>query len=61
LKRVPTDATFDQNHGLKVFFSKMRPGERVFSYDLSAATDRLPIKLQILILNSVFNNKMGDL
>lgn len=61
LKRVPTDATFDQNYGLKVFFSKMRPGERVFSYDLSAATDRLPIKLQILILNSVFNNKMGDL
>jgi hypothetical protein len=42
------------------FFGKMRPGEKVFSFDLSAATDRLPILLQSFILNSVFGNGFGN-
>jgi len=60
LRGVPTDATFDQNQGLKNFFKKINPNEAVFSYDLSAATDRLPIKLQVFILNTIFGKKFGD-
>jgi hypothetical protein len=60
LRGISTDATFDQNQGLKKFFKKIGPKEAVFSYDLSAATDRLPIKLQVFVLNTIFGKKFGD-
>lgn len=60
LRGISTDATFDQNQGLKDFFKKMKPGEAVFSYDLSAATDRLPILLQVFILNTIIGKKFGE-
>jgi len=51
LKSLPNDGTFDQHA------SEMRAREKAmkcghsFGYDLTAATDRLPIELQIKILN----------
>jgi len=53
------DGTFDQSKPLDVLTSKKL---RVpFScFDLSAATDRLPVKLQAQILNIIFKNKLGD-
>lgn len=32
-----------------------------YSFDLSAATDRLPIKLQEALLNKFFGNSLGTL
>jgi len=57
LRVVPTDGTFDQMSPLKRLVGPnavwhLREGEKYFSYDLSAATDRLPIELQSQVLSS---------
>jgi hypothetical protein len=44
------DATFDQKGSLKLFIERCQ-GKKFFCYDLSAATDRLPVVLQKDILN----------
>lgn len=54
LKTLPNDGTFDQD---KAFFraqAKASVSKVVYSVDLSSATDRLPIKIQVEILNSLF-------
>nr|UPW42175.1 MAG: putative RNA dependent RNA polymerase [Beijing sediment mito-like virus 5] len=54
------DATFDQQAGVDLLQSKIVAGKRVvFSLDLSAATDRLPLLLQQALLNCVYP-KLGD-
>nr|QIP68030.1 RNA-dependent RNA polymerase [Erysiphales associated mitovirus 1] len=49
------DATFDQNQGIKTLQKKLAKvkNSEVYSLDLSAATDRLPIMLQSVILNKI--------
>jgi hypothetical protein len=54
LKRIPNDATFDQNKSVKRCLTKVALTGKSFGYDLSAATDRLPIILQVEILNKIF-------
>jgi hypothetical protein len=49
------DGTFDQLAPVKRFESLS--GKARFSYDLSAATDRLPIRLQIQIMEVLFGSK----
>jgi hypothetical protein len=58
LRSIPNDATFDQEAAVKRCFTKVSLAGRSFGYDLSAATDRLPIALQINIL-SFFIGKEG--
>ena len=54
LRSIPQDGTFDQEQAVSTVIEKIRNGRlNVFSFDLSAATDRLPILLQAKILNSV--------
>nr|UJQ92489.1 MAG: putative RNA-dependent RNA polymerase [Mitoviridae sp.] len=57
LRGISQDATFDQDAGVmkvKEALSAREPNRRfVFSFDLSAATDRLPIILQIALLNAM--------
>uniref|UniRef100_A0AAU7YEH1 RNA-dependent RNA polymerase n=1 Tax=Exserohilum turcicum mitovirus 5 TaxID=3229029 RepID=A0AAU7YEH1_9VIRU len=48
LKTFPTDGTFNQ---LKPLQTLVRKNKRMYGFDLSAATDRLPIDLQVQILN----------
>jgi hypothetical protein len=54
-----TDATFDQDKAVLHLSEMMRKKKLAFSFDLSAATDRLPLVLQINLLNFVFP-KLGD-
>lgn len=67
LKRMPTDGTFNQKGPLDRLLSLCETGEiplegRVFySYDLSAATDRLPIILQRDILSLYFGERFSEL
>lgn len=50
LMTLPEDGTFNQ--GAAVNSARAEIGERpVWSFDLSAATDRLPVVLQVMILN----------
>jgi hypothetical protein len=55
LRKIKQDATFDQEKGLRYIrdYLANSPVEhrKTFCYDLSAATDRIPIALQIMLLN----------
>jgi hypothetical protein len=46
LKNIPQDATFDQDEGVQMGVSILKRTNFAASYDLSAATDRLPIVIQ---------------
>lgn len=60
LSRIKEDATFDQGRGVGHVLDLIRSGHNhVFSFDLSAATDRLPIGFQRKLLN-MFHSELGD-
>lgn len=50
LKNIPQDATFDQDRGVQMGVKLLKSNKIAFSYDLSAATDRLPISIQALLI-----------
>jgi hypothetical protein len=52
LGKIPQDGTFDQAKPVKELLERASKAGRThfWSYDLSAATDRLPISLQVLVL-----------
>ena len=54
LGRIPQDGTFDQAKPVKELLERASKAGRThfWSYDLSAATDRLPISLQVLVLGA---------
>lgn len=55
LKRIPQDGTFDQTAPLQLLISKVKDGsvKSLYSLDLTAATDRLPVSLQIHLVNDL--------
>jgi len=56
LRKLPMDGTFNQEKALsRVPFGSVP----LFSYDLSSATDRLPISLQSNILSHLFNDELS--
>lgn len=61
LKGLPNDGTFDQEASYKRALDKSIEFRSVFSVDLSSATDRLPIDLQVGILDKLVGVKIGDL
>jgi len=53
LRTIPQDGTFDQLAPVHLLLAYVRAsGTKVFSYDLSAATDRLPVAFQVQVLTS---------
>nr|UJQ92621.1 MAG: putative RNA-dependent RNA polymerase [Mitoviridae sp.] len=60
LRSLPNDGTFDQHASEMRARSKAKESNKSFGYDLTAATDRLPLKLQIAILNRIVPT-LGDL
>jgi len=65
LRTMPTDGTFDQGAPLDRLLSLYREGvlgsHSFHSYDLSAATDRLPIKLQQGVLGLYVGTGLANL
>lgn len=57
LKSLPNDGTHDQGASVKRCFTKSSKAGLSFGYDLSAATDRLPIALQISVVESLFGTQ----
>jgi hypothetical protein len=55
------DGTFDQSKPLDVLLQKDDWVNKFSCFDLSAATDRLPIKLQAQILNIILKGNIGDM
>jgi hypothetical protein len=60
LHYIPNDATFDQGAAVKRAFVKAKLANKSFGYDLSAATDRLPVSLQVAILSSFFGDSFAN-
>lgn len=59
LKGIPQDGTFDQLAPLNRLAAKNLPFYA--SFDLSAATDRLPIAIQRILVSSMFGEKLASL
>jgi len=58
LRKIPQDGTFDQLKPLLALKSKRC--QSLYSYDLSAATDRLPIDLQVQVLSLLKGQEFAD-
>ena len=54
LRSLPNDGTFDQDASVTRCASKAQQAGKAYSFDLSAATDRLPIGLTGSIIESIF-------
>jgi len=53
LKSIPNDGTFDQDASVRRSTEKMQKYGIAYSFDLSAATDRLPVILTAQILETL--------
>jgi len=60
LKIIPNDGTFDQEASIKRSQGKAVLANKAFSFDLSAATDRLPVDLTVKILSKIFSEDFGN-
>lgn len=56
LSKIPEDCTFDQT----VWFSKLPTDQTFYSFDLSNATDRLPVKHQRDIIEIIYGKRIAD-
>jgi hypothetical protein len=60
LRLIPNDGTFDQDESVQRSAKKASSSGCAFSFDLSAATDRLPVALSSTILSSILSLPIGD-
>jgi hypothetical protein len=60
LKSLPNDGTFDQDASVKRCAQKSKIYKRSFCFDLSAATDRLPVTIQVAILSSIIGKTAAE-
>jgi len=60
LKRIPNDGTFNQDESVARSMSKALKSNCSWSYDLTAATDRLPIIFQSALLDRIIPRKLGN-
>lgn len=60
LKTLPNDGTFDQWASVQRCVEKAKRYKVSYGYDLSAATDRLPILIQSNLLNIIFGDQIGN-
>jgi len=61
LSQLPNDGTFDQQASVKRCMQKSVAAGRSYSYDLSAATDRLPVEIQEGIIGALYGVEIGRL
>jgi len=62
LRKISTDGTFDQGRPVVNLIKRFKEsGEFVASYDLSAATDRLPLQLQVDLLVPLLGAELSAL
>jgi hypothetical protein len=62
LRKIPEDATHDQNLTLSTFVGRLKDNgiKDVYSFDLTAATDRIPVSAQALILDTMLERTFGS-
>lgn len=60
-KKMPNDGTHNQGAAFKRVIQKTIENNCSYGYDLSSATDRLPISVQSHLLNVLTHSNLGDL
>lgn len=60
LRLIPNDGTFNQEASIKRSQSKAVDSGNAYSFDLSAATDRLPVVLTEKILSVIFTKELAE-
>jgi len=60
LKRIPNDGTFDQEASIRRSQQKATQANCAFSFDLTAATDRLPAKVTAKILATITGKDISE-
>nr|UPW42072.1 MAG: putative RNA dependent RNA polymerase [Yunnan mito-like virus 45] len=60
LKSIPNDGTFNQDASVQRSKEKAEKSQCAYSFDLSSATDRLPIIYQSAILDRILPIKVGN-
>lgn len=61
LREIPQDGTFDQHKPVKALLANPRSkGLTLYSFDLSAATDRCPVVLQQALLAVMFGSEFAE-
>jgi len=61
LSSFPNDSTFNQDSAFKRAVSKAEKFGHSYGFDLSAATDRLPVILQIKLLSGIIGPHLASL
>lgn len=63
LRLIPQDGTFDQHRPVKLLLDNItsRNGWDLYSFDLTAATDRLPVSVQEMILEPILGKALARL
>lgn len=59
LQRLETDGTYDQESAFKRILDKSK-GHRTWCFDLSGASDRIPVKVQAIMMTSLFGKDISD-
>jgi len=63
LRSLPMDGTFDQDGPVRHLVARLKnraTKEKIYSYDLSSATDRLPIDVQKQVLSLLMGEYLSD-
>jgi len=56
LRKIKTDCTYNQD----AFTSILSSGGPYYSFDLHAATDRMPLSLQVRVLTSIIGQEKAE-
>jgi len=59
LEEIPQDGTFDQLRPVERLLKRVNSRQIIYSYDLSSATDRIPIKIQEILLACIFGQRFA--
>jgi len=60
LREIPQDGTFNQLKPVKRLLKIVKSDQKIYSFDLSAATDRLPVLIQGLLLLQFFGRHFAS-
>jgi hypothetical protein len=60
LKRIPNDGTDSHDKAFERVQVRSKKYGCSYGYDLSAATDRLPISLQVSLLGGIFGREFAE-
>jgi hypothetical protein len=60
LREIPQDGTYDQLAPVKELLKRVSQDTVIFSYDLSAATDRIPVVIQARLLGVIFGEDFAE-